>query len=50
MNRENQPLVADELVEVQDFRKLSDHFGGIYGKCLKLHIKTERSQHVTRWT
>ena len=37
MNEENQPLVTDELVEfeknwveVQDFKKTSNHFIGIY--------------------
>ena len=26
MNAENQPLVTDELLQVQDFRKITDHF------------------------
>jgi hypothetical protein len=33
---ENQQLVTDEPVEVQDFRRLTNHFRGIYGICLKL--------------
>ena len=47
MNGENRPLITDEPVEfeklpveVQDFRKIADHFRGIYGI----------SQHVTGWT
>ena len=31
----NRRLVTDEPVEVQDFRKLTDHFIGIYRICLK---------------
>jgi hypothetical protein len=29
MNGENQPLVTDEPVEVQDFRKKTDQFRGV---------------------
>ena len=47
MNKENQPLVTDELVEIQDFRKINHHFKGIYGIYLKIKINAERSQHVT---
>ena len=36
MNRENWPLVVDEPVEVQDFRKITHHIRGIYGIYLKL--------------
>ena len=31
MNRENQPLVIDKPVEVQNFRKITKQFRGIYG-------------------
>ena len=41
MNRENWPPLTDELVEVQDFRKVTDHFRWIYILCLKL-IKKNR--------
>jgi hypothetical protein len=30
MNRENCPLATDKPVEVEDVRKIADHFGGIY--------------------
>ena len=58
MNRENRPLVTDELVEfekqpveVQQFRKTIDRFGGIYGIYLKLmKEELERCEHVTSWT
>jgi hypothetical protein len=43
MIRENRQLVTDELVEfekspveIQDFRRITDHFRGIYGIYLKL--------------
>ena len=42
MNRENRLLVTDELVEVQDVRKFTDHYRGIYGICLQLMMKTRR--------
>ena len=48
------PLVTDESVEVQDFRRITDLFKRIcrilYLKSIKTEIKTERSQHVTGWT
>ena len=49
--QENRPLVTDSpvefeesLVEVQDFRKITDHFREIYGIYLKLmeRIRNER--------
>jgi hypothetical protein len=36
---ENWPLVTDVPVEVQDIRKNSHYFRGIYGLCLKLMKK-----------
>jgi len=36
MIAENQQLVKDEPVEVGNFRRLTDHFGGIYRIYLKL--------------
>ena len=58
MNRENQPLATDELVEfeellveLQDFRKTTYHFRGIQRMYLKTNTeKTEGCQHVTGWT
>jgi hypothetical protein len=59
MNAENRcSLVTDapvELerypVEVQDLRKITDRFRGIYVIYLKsTHIKAKRCQHVTGWT
>jgi hypothetical protein len=41
-DREIRPLVTDEPVEVQDFRRITDHFRGIYGIYLKLMQKTRR--------
>ena len=35
MPRKNQWLVANEPVEVQDFKKFSDHLRGIYRMYLK---------------
>ena len=57
MNRENQPLVTDELVEfekwpveVHDFRKFTDHFRGIYGPYLKSMKKEQNDvKHITGW-
>jgi hypothetical protein len=48
MNRENQPLVTDEPVEVQDFRKFPDHFIGIYRIFLKLMKKTRKMSTCNR--
>ena len=51
MSGKNRLLVTDELVEVQDFKKTTDHFRGIYGMYLKLiKEKIERCQHATSWT
>jgi hypothetical protein len=33
---ENRQLATDEPVEVQGFRRITDHFRGIYGIYLKL--------------
>ena len=44
MNGENRLLVADEPVEVQKLMKVTDHFRGMYGICLKL---THEIQHIT---
>ena len=44
MNRENWPLATDEPVEIQDLRKITDHFRGMYGTCLKL-IKENPKDH-----
>ena len=41
MNGENQPLVTDEPIEVQDVRKIIDHFRRIYGIYLNV-IKTNQ--------
>ena len=41
--------VWEITVEVQDFRKITDHFTGICGIHLKLLKKNRRSQHVTGW-
>ena len=56
---ENRQLVTNELVEVQDWRKISDHFRGIYriypnpikenrrmSTCNRLHLQTLGSQLV----
>lgn len=42
MNRKNRPLVADEPVEVQACKKVTDHSGGIYGMYPKL-VKNHRN-------
>ena len=39
---ENWQLVTDEPVEVQDFRRITDRFRGIYGIYLKLIYKIRR--------
>jgi hypothetical protein len=36
MIRENPQLVTNEPVEVQDFRRITDHFRGVYAIYLKL--------------
>ena len=59
MIRENRQLVANEPVEVQDCRKISDHFRGIYriypnlveenrrmSTCSRLDLQTQGSQPV----
>ena len=38
--------LRNEWSKVQDWREITDHFGGIYGIYLKSTKKTERSQHV----
>jgi hypothetical protein len=40
MNGENWLLVTDDLVEVQDPRKITDCFRGIYGIHLELSKKS----------
>ena len=57
MNRENRLLVTDEPVEfeelpfeVQDIRKITDRFRGIYRIYLNLMKKTQRCQYVSGWT
>lgn len=49
-NEENLLLVTDKLVEVQEWRKITGHYRGIYGIYLKLVQKPERSKHVTGWS
>ena len=56
---ENQQLVTDEPIEVQDFRKITDHFRGIYriypnlikeirrmSTCNRLDLQTLGSQPI----
>ena len=58
MNEENQPVVTNEPVEfekypveVQDFRKITNHLQGICRIYLNFNKETtRRSQHVTSWT
>ena len=46
-----QLLVSDKLVEVQNFKKITDHYRGFYGMYLKLMRKNRKViQHVTGWT
>ena len=48
MNRENRSLVTDELVEIQDFRKIIDHSRGILENIPQINNKIFKScQHVT---
>ena len=56
MDKENQPLVTDELVEfettpeeVRKFRRITDHFMGIYIQNIPQmnESNTGRWQHVT---
>ena len=55
---ENRQLVTDEPVEfekepveVEDFRRITDHFRRIYGIHPQINKKkTEGYQHVTGWT
>ena len=42
MNRENRLLVTDEPVEVQDFRKITNPFGGIYRTSHNLIKKNQK--------
>ena len=55
MIRESRQLVTDEpveveksQVEVQDFRRITDHFRGIYGICLNLLQKNRRMSPCNR--
>ena len=47
----NEPVEFEkQLVEVQGFSKITDHFKGICAIYLKLIKKPKRSQHVTSWS
>ena len=45
---ENWQLVTDEPVEVQDCRKIADHFRGIYRKYLNLTKENQRMSIYNR--
>ena len=44
------PLVTYKMVEVQDFKEITNRFRGIYRIYLKLVKETERLHHVPGWT
>ena len=46
MNGENRPLVTDEPVEVQDLKKITNHFRGMYEICLKLIKETPKDHNM----
>ena len=46
---ENRQLVTNEPVEVQDCRKITDYFRGIYRISPKLMKETGGCRHVTGW-
>ena len=46
----NRQSVINEPVEVQECRKITDHFRGIYRIYLNYLRKTGGCQHVTGWT
>ena len=48
MRRENRQVVTDEPVEVQDSRRTTDQFRGIYGIYLKLMQKNRRMSTCNR--
>jgi hypothetical protein len=47
---ENRQLVTDEPAEVQEFKRITDHFKGIYRLYRNLITKIEGGQHATGWT
>ena len=49
MSGKNRQLVTDELVEIRDFRRITDHFRRIYEIYLECIKQTGRCQHVTGW-
>ena len=49
MNGRNRLLVTNEPVEVQDCRKISDHFRGICGIYLELMKKTRKITTRNHW-
>ena len=46
----NWQLLTNELVEVQDCRKITDHFRGTYRIYPNLIQETGGGQHVSGWT
>ena len=48
MNKENRLLVTDELVEVQDFMIMTEHFRGIYYICLNLKKEDQKISTCNR--
>lgn len=44
------PLLINNWVVIQSFKKFTDHLRGIKRISLKVIKKTERCQHVTNWT
>lgn len=48
MNGENQPLVTDEPIEGEDFKKIIDHFKGTYRINFKLMKKNQKRSTCTR--
>lgn len=51
MNGGRKPVEFEkEPAQVQDFKKSTDCFRGVYGTDLKLTKKSERSHDVTSWT
>ena len=46
----NRQLVTDEPVEIQDYKKITRHFRGIYRIIPKFNKrKTGGCQHITGW-
>jgi hypothetical protein len=57
MSKETWRLFADDqgeiekqLVQVEDLKKIDDHFRGIYRTYLNLWRKTKRYQHMSGWS